>query len=397
MSKSIQRSYYQYFTTRLKEPKKFIQVIFGPRQVGKTTLVSQVCEELDSPFLSISADDIANSNSEWIDAQWSVARTQQAQHPEKDFVIFIDEIQKIGNWSEVVKKNWDLDTKNNLPIKVVLLGSSRLLLQQGLTESLAGRFETTYMGHWSLTEMQKTFGWTPEQYVWFGGYPGSASLIEDEERWKKYITDALIETSISKDILMLTRVDKPALMRRLFELGCTYSGQILSYTKLLGQLHDAGNTTTLANYLRLLDTAGLLAGIENFTTDKVTQRASSPKFQVYNNALLSVQRNESFSEALAKPELWGRMVESSVGGYLINQSFAVGYKVYYWRHRSDEVDFVLERRGKVIGIEVKSGHRQKLAGLKAFNEIFHPDKTLLVGKDGMPWQEFLLMPLAQLF
>jgi predicted AAA+ superfamily ATPase len=147
----------------------------------------------------------------------------------------------------------------------------------------------------------------------------------------------------------------------------------------------------------LLDTAGLLAGIENFTTDKVTQRASSPKFQVYNNALLSVQRNESFSEALAKPELWGRMVESSVGGYLINQSFAVGYKVYYWRHRSDEVDFVLERRGKVIGIEVKSGHRQKLTGLKAFNEIFHPDKTLLVGKDGMPWQEFLLMPLAQLF
>ena len=360
-------------------------------------MVSQVCEELDSPFLSISADDIANSNSEWIDAQWSVARTQQSQHPEKDFVIFIDEIQKIANWCEVVKKNWDLDTKNNLPIKVVLLGSSRLLLQQGLTESLAGRFETTYMGHWSLTEMQKTFGWTPEQYVWFGGYPGSASLIEDEERWKKYITDALIETSISKDILMLTRVDKPALMRRLFELGCTYSGQILSYTKLLGQLHDAGNTTTLANYLRLLDTAGLLAGIENFTTDKVTQRASSPKFQVYNNALLSVQRNESFSEALAKPELWGRMVESSVGGYLINQSFAVGYKVYYWRHRSDEVDFVLERRGKVIGIEVKSGHRQKLTGLKAFNEIFHPDKTLLVGKDGMPWQEFLLMPLAQLF
>lgn len=397
MSKSIQRSYYQYFIERLKEPKRFIQVIFGPRQVGKTTMVNQICKTLTSPYLSVSADDVANSNTEWIDIQWNIARTQNAKYPEKDFILFIDEIQKIGNWSEAVKKNWDLDIKNNLPIKVVLLGSSRLLLQQGLTESLAGRFETTYMGHWSYAEMYEAFGWKPEQYVWFGGYPGSAFLIDNEDRWKKYVMDALVETSISKDILMLTRVDKPALMRRLFELGCTYSGQILSYTKVLGQLHDAGNTTTLANYLKLLDTAGLLAGIEKFTTDRITQRASSPKFQVYNTALQSAQQNENFQEAVGKRELWGRMVESAIGSYLINQSFEAGYKVYYWRHRDDEVDFVLERKGKLVALEVKSGSSKKTKGLKAFSDGYQPAKSLLIGTGGMPWQEFLTTPTRQLF
>jgi uncharacterized protein len=309
----------------------------------------------------------------------------------------IDEIQKIGNWSEVVKKNWDLDTQQGTPIKVLLLGSSRLLLQQGLTESLAGRFETIFMGHWSFTEMKAAFGWDANTYVWYGGYPGAASFINDLDRWRNYISDSLIESSISRDILMLTRVDKPALMRKLFELGCSYSGQILSYTKIQGQLQDAGNTTTLANYLNLLDTAGLLNGIEKFSANRLALRSSSPKFQVYNNALLTVQRSETLPEAIAKPELWGRMVESCIGAYLLNESLRDKFNVYYWRHRNHEVDFVLEQRGKVIGLEIKSGNRQKASGMAAFQKEMKPDKVFLIGGYAMPWEDFLQRPVAALF
>ena len=282
----------------------------------------------------------------------------------------IDEIQKIDNWSETVKLLWDTDTRNNLNLRVILLGSSRLLLQQGLTESLAGRFESTSMGHWSFDEMQQAFGWDVHQYVWFGGYPGSTTLIDDEERWKTYVTESLIETSISKDILMLTRVDKPALMKRLFELGCLYSGQILSYTKVLGQLQDAGNTTTLSHYLELLDTAGLLAGVEKYAPDVIRQRSSSPKFQVHNTALISTQRNDLFKDTLAKPDEWGRMVESAIGAHLINHSLTEKFNLHYWRERNEEVDFVIERKGKVIGLEVKSIAAGSTSGMTAFKNKF---------------------------
>lgn len=393
----LQRSHYQIISRRINEPRRFIQVLFGPRQVGKTTLIKQLIEDIKTPYHSISADVIPNSNPAWIEQQWTIAREKFSHSGASDFLLVIDEIQKIGNWSEMVKRLWDEDTKGNLSIKVILLGSSRLLLQQGLTESLAGRFETIYMGHWSFREMKDAFHWTVEQFVWFGGYPASAGLIDDEERWKKYITDSLIETSISKDILMLTRVDKPALMRKLFELGCLYSGQILSFTKMVGQLHEAGNTTTLSHYLDLLNTAGLLDGLEKFTPDQIRKRGSSPKFQVHNTALISSQRNEDFVQAVAKPELWGRLVESSVGAHLINHSLVHGFNVHYWRHRNDEIDFVIEKRGVVIGLEIKSGATQKASGMEAFKKTFQPDKMLLIGNTGMSWQEFLEINPNQLF
>ena len=392
----IKRVEYQQIISRIREPRRFIQAIYGPRQVGKTTIVQQVLDELKRPYLSASADN-TNSNATWIDQQWNTARELLKQSGHSDFILVIDEIQKIGNWSEVVKKNWDVDTQQGTPIKVILLGSSRLLLQHGLTESLAGRFETTFMGHWSFSEMQEAFGWDANMYVWYGGYPGAASLINDLNRWRNYISDSLIESSISRDILMLTRVDKPALMRKLFELGCSYSGQILSYTKIQGQLHDAGNTTTLANYLTLLDTAGLLTGIEKFSANRLALRSSSPKFQVYNNALLTVQRSETLSEVTSKPELWGRMVESCIGAYLLNESLRSKFNVHYWRHRNHEVDFVLEQRGKVIGLEIKSGHRQKSSGMDAFQKEYQPNKVFLVGGTAMPWEEFLKIKVAELF
>lgn len=394
----IERFELQKVMSILNEPKKFIQVLVGPRQVGKTTLINQLIKKIDIPNTFESADAIAASDQVWVSQIWNNARQLLSASSKNEYLLVIDEIQKIDNWSEIVKRLWDEDVRLGVNIKVILLGSSRLLIQQGLTESLAGRFEMTYLGHWSFTEMEKAFGFSAEQYAWFGGYPGSAHLINDEERWKNYVSNALIETSISKDILMLTRVDKPALMKRLFELGCLYSGQILSYTKIQGQLADAGNTTTLSHYLQLLDTAGLLGRIEKFAADIIRKRSSSPKFQVHNNALISAQSNELFNEITNQPAAWGRIVESAIGAHLLNSSLIEGYKVFYWRNRNDEVDFVIEKRGKVIGLEVKStGSILKTSGMDAFNNTFRPSKVFLIGAGGMPWQDFLRISPNSLF
>jgi predicted AAA+ superfamily ATPase len=369
----------------------------GPRQIGKTTLIKQLIEKIDIPYQFESADAVAATDGTWISLLWESVRLKINNKEAEEYLLIIDEIQKIVNWSEIIKKLWDEDTLKNINIKVIILGSSRLLLQQGLTESLAGRFESTYIGHWSFTEMKEAFGFTANQYAWFGGYPGSVPLINDEDRWKNYINNSLIETSISKDILMLTRVDKPALMKRLFELGCLYSGQILSFTKLQGQLQDAGNTTTLSHYLELLDTAGLLAGIEKYTADIIRKRSSSPKFQVHNSALISAQRHEYFDEIFRNKQEWGQIVESAIGAHLVNAALVNNFKIYYWRHRNDEVDFILEKRGKVIGLEVKSNFSTKTSGLSAFQKAYHPDRIILVGNGGLPWEEFLLMDPNSLF
>ena len=393
----FKRPHFQQLIKRLKEPKKFIQVINGPRQIGKTTLIQQVIEEIRISSIYISADGISNVNSNWIDEQWNVARLKLKNSQFNEIVFVIDEIQKITNWSETVKANWDADKINKIKIKLVLLGSSKLLLQEGLTESLAGRFETIYMGHWSFLEMHEAFGFSEEQYVWFGGYPGAASLIGDEKRWKDYILNSLIETTVSKDILLIERINKPALLRNLFELGCSFSGQILSFTKILGQLQDAGNTTTLSHYLHLLDSAGLLAGLEKFSRGKTMQRSSSPRFQVHNSGLLSVLSGISYSETFSNPELWGRHVESAVGVHLLNYSKTENFKLMYWRQGNFEVDFVLEYKKRIVGIEVKSGLAKFTKGMIKFNEMYNPHKMYLVSKNSLSWQEFLRINPVELF
>lgn len=392
-----ERPYLKQVKARIEEPRKFIQVILGPRQVGKTTLVNQLLSQLSISYVYESADAIAATNSAWLMLVWETVRQKMKASGASEYLLVIDDIQKIDNWSEVVKQQWDRDTNEKINIKVILLGSSRLLIQKGLTESLAGRFEKLYLGHWSFEEMETAFGWSVEQYIYFGGYPGSASLINDEERWKSYIKDSLIETSISKDILMLTRVDKPALLKRLFELGCLYSGQILSYTKITGQLQDAGNTTTLANYLKLLSDCGLLGGLEKYAGSVIRQRSSSPKFQVYNNALLTSQADETYSTAIVNPKLWGRLVESSVGAHLLNHSVFERYNLHYWREANNEVDFILLKGDKVIGLEVKSGASVDNVGMRIFKDKFYPDKILLVGTGGIPYSEFLKINPKELF
>jgi uncharacterized protein len=393
----FQRQQIKELHKRIEEPRAFIQVLVGPRQVGKTTLASQFLKEIRIPWIFESADAIPAGTSLWVEQLWETARLKMRASDSTEFLLVIDEIQKITGWSEMVKRLWDEDTRENINIKVLLLGSSRLMLQQGLTESLAGRFELMYLPHWSLNEMQNAFGWDANTYAWFGGYPGSANIISDEDRWKRYISDSLIETSIAKDILMLTRIDKPALMRRLFELGCSYSGQILSFTKIQGQLQDAGNTTTLSHYLNLLDTAGLLGGIEKYAADIIRKRASSPKFQVHNNALLSAQTGWRFSEIRSNPKEWGRIVESVIGSHLINHSISSNYKLYYWRDRNNEIDFVLEKHNEMVAIEVKSSPAQPTKGMDVFSVSYKPKRVYLIDNKTLSWEEFLSINPDNLF
>ncbi len=380
--------------TRLAEPRRFIQVVAGPRQVGKTTLVRQVLSRTGTPCHAVSADLPTLQDSAWLRAQWDAARLLARDG--EPVVLVIDEVQKVAQWADVVKALWDEDTAASRSLHVVLLGSAPLLVEAGLTESLAGRFERIDLGHWSLAEMRDAFGFELDQYIFFGGYPGAATLITDQERWRRYVFDALIETTISRDVLLLTRVDKPALLRRMFELGCRYSGQILSYTKMLGQLQDAGNTTTLAHYLDLLAGVGMVQGLSKYAGEVVRRRGSSPKLQVLNNALLAVQSGRSFAEARTDHQVWGRFVESAVGAHLASARQVLGRpcEVFYWRDGQREVDFVVRCGRQLTAIEVKSGRAPTAhPGLAAFTSAFSPDRTLIVGDGGMPLEEFLLRPL----
>ncbi len=389
----FQRPQSVVLAARLAEPRRFIQVVAGPRQVGKFTLVQQVTEGLAIPVRQASADEPTLRGAEWIAQQWDVARLSIADA--RGALLVLDEIQKIPGWSETVKRLWDEDTRARRRLKVVLLGSSPLLIARGLTESLAGRFEVLPLSHWSFAEMHAAFGWSLDEYVFHGGYPGAAPLIGEPARWTRYVLDSLIETSISRDVLLLTRVDKPALLRRLFELACRYSGQVLSYTKMLGQLQDAGNTTTLAHYLDLLAGAGMVCGVPKYAGDVARSRGSSPKLQVLNTALMTATCGYTQAEARGDGEFWGRLVESAVGAHLANAALRGECTLHYWRERNQEVDFVVQAGRKLTAIEVKSGRAPRAhAGTAAFAKAFKPGRTLLVGGDGLALDEFLMRPAA---
>jgi len=379
---------------RLAEPRRFIQVVAGPRQVGKTTLVQGVTDRSSVPTRFVSADEPTLRGADWVEQQWGAARLTAAEAARTGAVLVLDEVQKVPHWSETIKRLWDQDTRARRKLKVVLLGSAPLLIQSGLSESLTGRFEIIHLPHWSYTEMREAFDWNVERYLFYGGYPGAAPLTREPKRWVRYVKDALIETTISRDVLLLSRVDKPALLRRLFELGCRYSGQVLSYTKMLGQLQDAGNTTTLAHYLELLAGAGMLAGLSKFAGQAVRSRGSSPKLQVLNTALMTAQSDRTLAEARADHAFWGRLTESAVGAHLANAAAAGTCELFYWRDGNNEVDFILRSGRAVTAIEVKSGRaRDALSGLGAFAAAFKPKRKLLVGGDGIALDEFLSKPV----
>ena len=407
-----QRKEVSTLLNRLSEPPRFLIFVAGPRQVGKTTLVHDALSQFDRSdyhFLPVDQPDVSRApgfssaadiaydrdarprDAAWLVEQWQRARAA-ARASTDGHILVLDEIQKIPRWSDAVKGLWDADRAEGLKLHVVLLGSSPLLMQKGMSESLTGRYELIRVTHWSFLEMHEAFDFDLEDYIYFGGYPGSAAYIRDEPRWRSYVNGSLIEPSIEKDILMMTRVDKPALLKQLFHLGCSYSGQILSYDKMLGQLQDAGNTTTLARYLEMLGNAGLICGLQKYAGQQHRRRASSPKFNVLNNALMSAGSGYTKAEAKADRSYWGRLVESAVGAHLYNTGHP-DCNLYYWRESSREVDFVIERGKKLTAIEVKSGPTSGLAsGLDVFEESFGKCRKLLIGEGGIPLVEFLSYP-----
>lgn len=384
----IERVQIQDIIRRLQEPRRTIQVVAGPRQVGKTTTVKQALRQQAIPFRFLNADGVDAEDNAWIAAQWEEVRAWMRFNGYSETVLAIDEIHKINNWSEQVKREWDADTFNDLGIKVVLLGSSRMLLKKGLTESLAGRFEIIPMGHWSFAEMQEAFGWDINQYIYFGGYPGSAPYIKNEARWRRYMREAIISPAIEKDVLQTTYIYKPALMHQLFRLGCAYSGELLSYNKMLGMLQDAGNATTLVNYLEVLGESKLLTGLPKYVMDASRKYRTIPKLQVFNNGLLTaLSEGATYEKVVTDPKRWGRWVESAVGCYLLDKADELEYTVYYWRENNEEVDFVVRRGERLLAIEVKSGRRQMNSGVGKFREQYRPQHTLMVGGDAMPVEQ----------
>ncbi len=410
------RNQVQALRDRVQKPPAFITIVAGPRQVGKTTLVRQALEKCAHLFIAVDQPteplasafgDFTSQTSEidgtprdaaWLIRSWQNARQQfkafKLNNPGQPFVFVLDEIQKVPRWSDTVKGLWDADRAQGLEMHVILLGSSPLLMQKGLTESLAGRYELMRATHWSFIEMHQAFDFTLNEYIYFGGYPGSARLIRDEERWRNYVLASLVQPSIDTDILQMTRVDKPALLKQLFELGASYSGQILALGKVKGQLQDAGNETTLAGYLDLLGKTGLLTGLQKYHVGAARRRASAPKFNVLNTALMSSATPYTFAQAQADRSYWGRLVESTVGAHLCNTATS-NEEISYWRESPHEVDFVISDATRLTAIEVKSGASiGKLSGLNEFVKQHPACKPLLVGMGGVELTEFLSYPLA---
>ena len=406
----FQRSHVETLHERLNEAPTRLIAIFGPRQTGKTTVVHQALALLKQPNRYEAVDmpeplerpgpsslgpvtlrlPSAERNVDWLAGVWEASRPRAASHPR--FVLVLDEIQKINGWSDAVKGLWEEDRKTGCPMHVVILGSAPLLMQDGLNESLLGRFETIRLNHWSFPEMSEAFGFNLDQYIFYGGYPGAAPLVHDLERWVTYVREGLVEPNIERDVLSMTRVEKPALLKRVFDLSALYSGQILSYNKMLGQLQGAGNTVTVARYLDLLSKAGLVTGLPKHTNRAVSAKASTPKLHVLNTGLMSATFRYSFDEARSDRSFWGRMVESAVGAHLVNTTSS-RTSVKYWKDGNHEVDFVLSRGPHVVGIEVKSGKAPAThSGLSEFERQFKPRNTLIVGDSGVPLHEFLSVP-----
>jgi len=364
-----------------------IQALVGPRQVGKTTLARQLQASLEMPSVYASADSPIPPGPEWIETQWRLAEIKSAAE-RGPVLLVLDEIQKVRGWSETVKRLWDSRTANRSRLRLLILGSSSLLLQAGLSESMSGRFFLHRCPHWSFPESRAAFRRSLDEWIYYGCYPGAAQFAGNDERWRQYVADSLIETVLARDVLQLQRVAKPALLRHLFLLAAAYPAHILSYNKMLGQLQDAGNTTTLSHYLTLLESAFLVSGLEAFSRGKVRQRGSSPKLVLWSNALVSALGGPSFDEARADPAWWGRLVENAVGAHLLNGLPPSSCSVSYWRRDDEEVDFVVERGTAIWAVEVKSGRPRKASGLRAFRARYPRCRALLVGAEGIPLTTF---------
>ncbi len=385
---------------RLGSGPNLLQVVIGPRQVGKTTALHQLIERWTGPAHYASADLPAPPDAAWIQAQWAVARHEAAERADRRrgfTLLVLDEVQKIPRWSEVVKAELDDDRRRRRRIRAVVLGSASLLVARGAAESLAGRFEQHFVPHWSYRECQDAFRWDLDRWLFYGGYPGAAPLVRTPSRWASYVRDALLEPVVARDVLQLATVAKPALLRRLVLAAATSPAEVVSLTKLLGQLQDAGNVVTLAHYLELLGSAFVVSGLQRWSPERARLRASPPKLVFWSNALVTASSGEGLQQARARPERWGRLVENAVGGHLLAGAASEGFEVWYWREGADEVDYVIARGQSVLAIEVKSGRPRSVRGLGAFRRRYPRVRSLLVGSGGVPLEEFFAEPAGSWF
>ena len=382
------RSLVDTLVKRIHEPRQFIQMLIGPRQTGKSTAIKQALQESTIPY-HVALATIGDASMDWLRAQWQQARNLITE-ANPSVLLVIDEIQLVTQWSGVVKELWDEDTWAERDVRVVLSGSSSVLIKKGLREGLTGRFEIIRSTHWSYQECRDAFGYSFENFLFYGGYPGGASLIDDAYRWLDYLNDSVIGPSISRDVISLEEVRKPELMRRLFYLGAPYSGQELSYRKILRQLDDAGNTTTIAHYLTLLSGAGLLCGLQKYDPKLIKQKASSPRLAVYDTSLMTATYGQYRDFLLTDPERKGHLVESAVGAYLLARGIKEHFEVFWWRDGAHEVDFVITSGDAVTAIEVKSGRVKSLTGMTAFLTQYPHARALVVGSAEAPLEEFLL-------
>ncbi|MEK7477543.1 MAG: ATP-binding protein [Candidatus Coatesbacteria bacterium] len=376
----VRRELYDALEGNLRGAPRLIQVVTGPRQVGKTTLAVQVHDRWPGTRSYATSDDLRTPDRDWLRARWEEARAQ-AGHRGRDGLLVLDEVQKIPGWSETVKSLWDGDRRSRVRLRVVLLGSSALLVGRGLTESLAGRFELHRHPHWSYPECRAAFGVSLEEWWRFGGYPAGLLMRRDPPRWSRYIRDAIIETVIGRDILLTSPVQKPALLRQVFGMACGHPAEIVSLQKMLGQLVDAGNATTVAHHLHLLSAAYLLAVLPRWSGSRLLIRGSIPKLIVRDNALADAMVPPDLERARLFGPMRGRLIENAVGAALVVLSERTGAELFYWRDRQDEVDFVLRHGSRLVAIEVKSG-RPRASGLAVFRRRWPTAKSVLVGGTG---------------
>jgi predicted AAA+ superfamily ATPase len=368
--KIITRDFTYTLKARLAEDLNFMQVVIGPRQVGKTTGLDQIVSTWQGTSLMVTADELAAPNRDWLTLQW-----QRAEQKGPGTLLVIDEVQKIPQWSDTVKYLFDRDRQK---LKVVLLGSASLSLQRGLNESLAGRYEVIHANHWNLNECQKSLGWSLTEYLKFGGYPAAGELIEDIDRWQNFMRNSIVEPVLFKDILGLSSVAKPALFRQTFELSMSYPAREISLQKILGQLQDRGNVTTIKHYLELLEGAFLIRILQKYTGSEVKKRASSPKIVPLNNGLVHAFRDPGDMDS--EPEWRGRIFEAAVGAALTTVS---GGKLYYWREGKYEVDYILCLNRKTYAVEVKSGRRRNINGLSIFLKHYPDSIPVIIDRDNV--------------
>lgn len=336
------------FKKRWNDPKGLLQVLTGPRQVGKTTAITSLIDEKNTIYAS--ADLPSPPTIDFIVTHWEKARG----FPTPDRALVLDEVQKIPRWSEVVKGLWEEDRRNRFPLKVCLLGSSALLIEKGLSESLTGRFETSYFPHWIFPECRETFGSSLAAYAVIGGYPKAYDFREDPERLEGYLQSSIIEPALGRDILALHSVDKPALLRQLFWYVSRLPSQIVSYEKILAHLQGRGNSATLVHYSELLAAAFLVVPLSNFSFRPHRTKRSLPKWVIPNPALID--------SSIRKQGLAGFLFENLVGAHLLNIFFgSKRYSLHYWREEEREIDFILaDKNEPTLAIEVKSGRLKKI-------------------------------------